>query len=198
MLSYFSLSCLPPLSLSLSISTSLSALYPQKQEPDNITLLSLYISLFKINKWFFLSFTSSYSSPFYSSPQFLLYIALSSLSLVYFSFLYSLYLLPPQPPQIKRYSSSLITLFRNDAGKTTNTLKHTHTTPSSLLSPHSLSVLLSSCFIFLVPYSISITLFEMGKVGKDMYHCVLDLYSVLGCVVRPGGRGWRWKVKVRM
>ena len=38
-----------------------------------------------------------------------------------------------------------------------------------------------------------------------MYHCVRNLYGVLGCVVHPGrggggggGGGWRWKVRVRM
>ena len=29
----------------------------------------------------------------------------------------------------------------------------------------------------------------MCKVGKDMSHCVQDVYSVLGCVVRPGWGG---------
>ena len=32
----------------------------------------------------------------------------------------------------------------------------------------------------------------MGKVGRDMSHCVQDMYSVLGCVVYPG---WGWEVK---
>ena len=27
----------------------------------------------------------------------------------------------------------------------------------------------------------------MVKVGKYMYHCIRDVYGVLGCVVRPGG-----------
>ena len=29
-------------------------------------------------------------------------------------------------------------------------------------------------------------IFDMGKVGKYMYHCIRYLYGVLGCVVHPG------------
>ena len=57
------------------------------------------------------------------------------------------------------------------------------------LSSHSPYVIIYSCFLFLFTYSIYINLFEMGKVGKYMSHCVQDVYGAMGCVVRPGGRG---------
>ena len=136
--------------------------------------------------------------------SFLLLSVLSFLYCHFFLSIYRLLFLPliyvyptPPPPPINLYSPSLLPIFRNCVGKTTKTLKHTHTAHSFFLPSHFLSTLLSSCFIFLFPYSISITIFEMGKAGKYMYNCVWYVYSVLSCVIRPVGGGWRWKVRVR-
>ena len=122
----------------------------------------------------------------------------SFISLVYFSFLYCLsILIISLPTAINKYSPYFLPIFRNDVVKTTKKTKHTHTEHYFSLSSHSPSVLLSSCFLFLFPYSISITLFGVGKVVKDMSHFDQDVYCVLGCVLRPG-EGWRWKVRLRV
>ena len=66
---------------------------------------------------------------------------------------------------------------------------NTHTAHSFSLSSHSLSVLLSSFFLFLLLSSISVTLFYMGEVGKYMSHFVRDVCCVVGLVFLPGEGG---------
>ena len=145
----------------------------------------------------------------FSSFLLLFFLLLSIISSLYhpFKYLYHIRFLPilsistntptpPNPlPSINQYSSYLLPIFRNDAGKTMKTLKHTHTAQTFVLSWYSLSFILSSCFIFLLPCSISINISEMGKVGKDMYHYVQDFYGVLGCVIHLGGEEMNVKGK---